>query len=484
MQTVFENLAKLKPVSEEAVNVFEKWIPVENIKLPSTITPTPPPQTPLTLIFQTVKPLGLENYVTQVYAATPKQFLKEALAWLSQTFSLQTETPEKQVSLSELLNPQVEFKTHATIYSKETLKTLLKPIPEETVRTPLTLNTKPPTLSGEIVLGEILNHLEEPTGRKYRLKLCQTHTLILGSTGSGKSTTAARLALETARNKVKTLIIDWTGEYREKLSKHGPKILKPGVNIAIPLKQLTQKHFFETLTYHIETTWNTQLTPMQYTTLKKAVYKTSNPREIFREIEKHLNSPRKDIKQSAQALLNRLEPVKNIVLENSNPNLPPLNPWKTPNLTIITLNHLETIQEKTITAQLTLHLTLKQTIKTITTKPITHIILEEAHHYIKPTTHIPTLIEQTYLEHRKHGTNITTITPHPNLPPTITTNTHLTITHRTNTLTTARTAAELITPTPTLTNTYTKQLKQLKTGQTIITSTQQPQPTLTQIQPP
>lgn len=61
------------------------------------------------------------------------------------------------------------------------------------------------------------------------------HVCILGTTGSGKSTTAAVICLELARLEVPALILDRTGEYAELLSSIGPRVLTPGENLAFSL---------------------------------------------------------------------------------------------------------------------------------------------------------------------------------------------------------------------------------------------------------
>ncbi len=48
---------------------------------------------------------------------------------------------------------------------------------------------------------------------EYPLKMATTHTAIFGTTGSGKSVTTKRLALELVKTGVPVTIVDWHDEY-------------------------------------------------------------------------------------------------------------------------------------------------------------------------------------------------------------------------------------------------------------------------------
>ena len=475
VESVFEGLVRLA-VTRVPNGLPLTWVPIPTSRLPLKVKHVPPPSFPLLIDFCS----SGGKCMCKAIVASPKEFSREASAWVSHVFNIEPQDDLREYSFREFLEGKVS-KSGAYVFTLEAFRVLAKPFGGTIVRTPLTLNTKPVS-GGRIVLGEVLDYLGYPTGGKYSVKVGQMHSLIVGTTGSGKTTSAARFALETSRVHVKTVVLDWTGEYSSMLN---AKVFQPDSDFSLPLKTLSVRVVFEILKYHAETMWNTVLSPMQYSILRKAVYKAQgNSGEIFYTVEKELNSSRRDVRQASNALLNKLEPVRNVLRQLCNNMNPPLSVKNLPKLSIVNLGVYETAGEKALAAQLILHSLIAQLRNTISKQPLLHIVLEEARHNLKPHMDLPTLIEEALIEHRKHGINLTLVTSNPNLPQTVTLNTQLILVHRANTLQAAMKQAELVSPAPQLTPSYAKHIRQLPTGQAIAVSTNQPQPTLIQIKPP
>jgi len=88
-----------------------------------------------------------------------------------------------------------------------------------------------------IILGGRVRALDpRPRGEvSIPVEALTRHVCILGTTGSGKSTTAAIICLELARLKIPALVLDRTGEYAELLSSIKPWVLRPGENLRVSL---------------------------------------------------------------------------------------------------------------------------------------------------------------------------------------------------------------------------------------------------------
>jgi hypothetical protein len=130
----------------------------------------------------------------------------------------------------------------------------------------------------KLVIGErvlTLNH--RPVGSAtIPVDALTRHVCILGTTGSGKSTCAAVLALELDRLKIPTVILDRTGEYVELLSAVNPKVLTPGKNLVIspfdPRGTYAYKHvedWISLLDHFSHVSHGVGLSPLQYRVLRQ-----------------------------------------------------------------------------------------------------------------------------------------------------------------------------------------------------------------------
>lgn len=152
--------------------------------------------------------------------------------------------------------------------------------------------------------------LPEPTENPYKLPARHGHILVVGATGSGKSTISARLALESMRH-AKTIILDWAREHVEALvDKPGAQVIVPGQTHSIPLKtswgiipdivEKTSYYCIDNIEYPDNTTTipTTSLSPNK----NRQLYTPSTSHNT----KKLTNNDKKDVRRSADALVSRL----------------------------------------------------------------------------------------------------------------------------------------------------------------------------------
>jgi type IV secretory pathway VirB4 component len=115
------------------------------------------------------------------------------------------------------------------------------------------------------------------------------HACIFGMTGSGKSTTMAIIAYELIKNGIASLIIDRTGEFRNKMIKlNYSRIYYPGYNLNLsPFDIWEEENFEERIQKYLwlldefcKITWKENLSPLQNRLIFQALYRLAEKGSI------------------------------------------------------------------------------------------------------------------------------------------------------------------------------------------------------------
>ena len=293
-----------------------------------------------------------------------------------------------------------------------------------------------------IVIGRALTASEKPS-HDFALSLAslRKHTVILGATGSGKSTTAKILAHELSQRRMPTLILDWTGEFREILPKTTDNIaiLVPGSNFTLNLFDGTKNigedslDWVDTLDYYAQTSWGAPLTPLQRRILIQTLDEIAQKKQLitFTQLLNELKSfekqvlHRTDWTQSIEALISRLQPltqgISGQVFDQSRTTLN-LGTIFEPITTIVDLSILRGDEAKTLLSQLFCKKIYDQVRREAHHVDETRLVLivDEAQHLAPQLTNLETtatlgILERYALELRKYGIGIVTIASRPAL---------------------------------------------------------------------
>ncbi|RLI01469.1 hypothetical protein DRO31_06400, partial [Candidatus Bathyarchaeota archaeon] len=115
----------------------------------------------------------------------------------------------------------------------------------------------------------------------------------------------------------------------------------------------------------------------------------------------------------------------------------------------------------------------------------THILVDEAHNYLKQTRETPPPVIKAYLEYRKYNAKITIATSNTTIiPPEITQNTTVLITHRLPSITQTKPIIDILLANPQQKPILTETLRTLPTETTLTKTPWQQKPAITQIHPP
>ncbi|MFC4761010.1 ATP-binding protein [Fructobacillus durionis] len=125
--------------------------------------------------------------------------------------------------------------------------------------------------------------------------LLSKHLLIMGQTGSGKSTSAKQIINELQKNNVTNMVFDPTGEYSRDLNNR--VTYKVGQNAFIDIRALSA----EEITKLLGLNWNGELTAkLQSAIISLRIQSVINP--YSRELYSKVNRPVSEFERSEQAL--------------------------------------------------------------------------------------------------------------------------------------------------------------------------------------
>jgi len=148
------------------------------------------------------------------------------------------------------------------------------------------------------------------------------HVVIFGSAGSGKSTTIRVLVYGLSKVLVPSLVLDWTGEHAEVLSKcmGSFKVFSPGLNLRLALLPESDSdqavcEWVDQLDYCVQAVWRAPLTPLQQRVLFEEARRLvadgkRGADDLLEALERRrVSEARRDWLQSVEALISRLRPL-------------------------------------------------------------------------------------------------------------------------------------------------------------------------------
>jgi DNA helicase HerA-like ATPase len=295
------------------------------------------------------------------------------------------------------------------------------------------------TDESSLVIGERVLTLDpRPQGQiTIDVSAFSRHLCILGTTGSGKSTCAAVLALELGRLRIPTVILDRTGEFVEHLSSLNPRILTPGKNLVISpfdpkggyaYKQIEE--WISLLDHFSHVSHGMGLSPLQYRVLREVFdqyfHGTQRPlaiHELITKLEQYENETEPSMlrgwAESIEALISRLWPLAHGVIGKT------VNTYSRdfdvgqlfePQVTIIDLSLLPDDRAKNMLSQIVLKEVYEETRKKGRTGSIRlAVILDEAQHLAPNEKGYVGIPERCAMELRKYGFSLIICVSRPSL---------------------------------------------------------------------
>jgi type IV secretory pathway VirB4 component len=262
------------------------------------------------------------------------------------------------------------------------------------------------------------------------------HVCILGTTGSGKSTTAFLLADEVERHSIPLLILDRTGEYVRTLGKRGASVFTPGENLvtalfqrdaSIPLADQIED-WADLLNHFTSVTYHASLSPLQCRVLREVLSRyyagTQDTLTVTRLIAK-LRSyedetrDRNGWEESVEAIISRMMPLT--VGQVANTLDRPFTTLKVeetlePGATVIDLSVLGTDGARNLLSQLVLK-QLYERVRSMEETPGNRIVVlvDEAQHLAPNDPYYPSLPEKCAIELRKYGFGLVMMATRPSL---------------------------------------------------------------------
>jgi len=262
------------------------------------------------------------------------------------------------------------------------------------------------------------------------------HICILGTTGSGKSTTAAVLAFELRNAGISTLLLDRTGEYPAMLGKlPGARVYRPGENLTMaPLQRdkdlsvpLQVEGWVSLLGHYTTVSYGSPISALQGRVLREVLlgyYRGTDSTLTISHLISNLEEYERRVRQrggweeSIEALISRLYPLT-VDLVGKTLDRPftdfELGSLFDGSLSVIDLSPLGEDNAKNLLSQLILKLVFTK-VKEMgrTRSPRLAVIVDEAQH-LSPDRDYLSIPERCAIELRKYGFSLVMIATRPSM---------------------------------------------------------------------
>ena len=331
------------------------------------------------------------------------------------------------------------------------------------------------------------------------------HMTILGTTGSGKSTTATILAYELAKQGISVLILDRTGEYAKTLPYTiNCRVYPVTETIKINLFEPSQEkdieeeieEWIDLLDHYTYINWNQNLSPLQTRILRETLtqhYEKTIEPITFSKLTNKLRKLQKEKQklsgwnESIEALISRIH-IFTIgkfkrVFDNKQSNLETKDLLK-PGITIIDLSDLEIDKAKNMFSQIICKKLYEQIKRKQITKNLEFVLIVDEAQHLAPKRNDNQLgtLEKYAIELRKYGTGLVTIATRPTLiSDNILANTATIICHRMKNAEDMRIALQNMGITKQEQETYLQLIRRLPTGYALVQTWEQPEPQVIKI---
>lgn len=292
--------------------------------------------------------------------------------------------------------------------------------------------------SGSIVLGEKLGTFSGETKGRIELPVgaLTRHVCVLGTTGSGKSTTALMLVEEMREEGVPFLILDRTGEHARALGRLSVPVLRPGKELVTALFQRDPgtpladqvEGWVDLLNHFANVTYHASLSPLQFRVLRETLSQyyngTSDVLTVTRLVGKlrayeDRTRDRNGWEESIEAVISRLMPLT-VAAVGKAMDMPystlGVDELLKPGGAVVDLSGLGTDAAKNIFSQVALKV-LHDWVRDAgeTEQPRIVVVIDEAQHLAPNDPHYLSVPEKCALELRKYGFGLVMVAARPSL---------------------------------------------------------------------